>query len=72
MGEQKAYGKAWSAHKQRLAIDLNLFSPEGEFLRSTTDHEQFGSYWEALSEDNVWGGRFDDGNHYSKRYNGIA
>ena len=73
MGEQGPYGRAWSAHKQRLAIDLNLFSPEGEYLTSTDDHEQFGRYWVALSpDDNVWGGDFDDGNHYSKRYNGIA
>ena len=71
MGTKLTYGRAKSAHKQRLAIDLNLFK-DGEYLTSTEDHRQFGEYWKALHEDNVWGGDFDDGNHYSKRHKGIA
>ena len=31
MGEYIAYGRRWSAHKQRLAIDLNLFL-DGKYL----------------------------------------
>ena len=70
-GESGPYGEAWSAHKNRLAVDFNLFR-DGEFLQSTKDHEPLGDYWKTLDEQNVWGGDFDDGNHYSKRYSGIA
>jgi len=65
------YGQTWSAHKQRLAVDFNLFI-NGEYKTSTEDHAPLGEYWMTLDPDNVWGGNFDDGNHYSRRYNGIA
>jgi hypothetical protein len=65
------YGEAWSAHKYRLAVDFNLFI-DGDYQTSTAAHHQLGEYWESLNEDNVWGGRFDDGNHYSRMYNGIS
>lgn len=71
MGEPSPYGRSKSAHKQRLAVDFNLFK-NGEYLTSTEDHRPLGEKWESIREDNVWGGRFDDGNHYSKKYNGIA
>ena len=71
MGEDKAYGRPTSAHKQRLAIDLNLFL-DGKYLSTTEAHRLFGEFWEGMTQDNVWGGRFNDGNHYSRRYNGIA
>ena len=79
MGVMGVYGRAKSAHKQRLAIDLNLFKG-GEYLSTTEDHRPIGEYWKALHEDNRWGGDFDfdgdghgdDGNHYSKWYGGIA
>lgn len=71
MGEPGPYGRPRSAHKQRLAVDLNLFR-DGEYLSTTEAHRPFGDYWCALHEDNVWGGEFDDGNHYSRRYGGIA
>ena len=71
MGDQGAYGRPYSAHKQRLAVDLNLFK-DGIWLRSTKAHEPFGAYWIALDSDNVWGGDFNDGNHYSRRHGGIA
>lgn len=53
-----------SLHCQRLAIDLNLFSPEGKYLTQTKDYEQFGIFWESLHPENRWGGRFKDGNHF--------
>jgi len=68
MGERKCYGQAKSAHKQRLAIDLNLFKND-EPLSETKDHESLGIFWEGLG--GTWGGRFEDGNHYSLEYNGI-
>jgi hypothetical protein len=73
MGEQGPYGRPMSAHKQRLAIDLNLYK-DFQYQTTTKAHEPFGQYWEALHPDNVWGGGFrsPDGNHYARRYGGIA
>ena len=68
MGVRKSYSHPRSAHKQRLAIDLNLFR-DGEYLESTEDHRPLGEWWE--SQGGVWGGQFDDGNHYSLEYGGI-
>lgn len=62
MGEKKGYGSANSFHKQRLAIDLNLFK-DGAFLGFTEAHKPLGEWWE--SQGGTWGGRFNDGNHYS-------
>jgi len=57
-----------SLHCKRLAIDINLFNPQGEFLSKSEDHTLFGEYWESLSPLNRWGGRFKrvDGNHYER------
>ena len=68
LGETKGYGLPSSAHKSRLAIDLNLFK-NGVFLESTNDHLPLGEYWESIG--GSWGGRFKDGNHYSLQFNGI-
>lgn len=64
MGEKKGYGAAKSFHKQRLAIDLNLFK-DGRLLEDTEEHRPLGEWWEA--QGGTWGGRFKqpDGNHYS-------
>lgn len=56
------YGHPKSFHKQRLAVDLNLFR-NGHYLSSTVAHEPLGLYWESIG--GSWGGRFEDGNHYS-------
>lgn len=69
VGEKNGYGRASSNHKVRLAIDLNLFK-DGVYLTKTEDHKQFGEFWETLDPDCAWGGRFQDGNHYSMKYNG--
>lgn len=61
------YGSKNSLHKLRLAIDLNLFK-DGKYLTSTEDHLFLGEYWESLG--GSWGGRFNDGNHYSLEHNG--
>lgn len=71
MGEEGPYGRTRSAHKQRLAVDFNLFI-DGRYRSDSAAHEPLGMFWEGLTEGNVWGGRFNDGNHYSHRYNGIA
>ncbi len=51
-----------SLHYSRLAIDLNLFK-NGKYLTETEDHKQLGEFWESIG--GSWGGRFNDGNHYS-------
>lgn len=62
LGVKKGYGAARSYHKRRLAIDLNLFR-EGIFLQDTEAHQKLGEWWE--SQGGTWGGRWNDGNHYS-------
>lgn len=71
IGKRKkgSYGKKYSNHKSRLAIDLNLFK-NGRYLTKTSDHKKLGEYWEKLHPLTCWGGRFDDGNHYSMEHEG--
>lgn len=69
IGTRMGYGESRSAHKQRLAIDLNLFR-NGRFLTDTESHRPLGEWWEA--QGGVWGGRFQDGNHYSLEHDGIS
>jgi hypothetical protein len=69
LGVRKAYGRANSLHKQKLAIDLNLFK-DGKYLQKTEDHRPLGEYWESLHDLCSWGGRFNDGNHYSLAHAG--
>ena len=61
-GERKNYSSPNSLHKVRLAIDFNLFR-NGKYLTSSEAHEPLGVYWESIG--GTWGGRFNDGNHYS-------
>ena len=63
-----SYGHQNSLHRKRLAVDLNLFI-NGEWQQSTESHTPLGEYWESIG--GTWGGRFDDGNHYSLEYNGM-
>ncbi|MEY0965508.1 M15 family metallopeptidase [Providencia alcalifaciens] len=57
-----------SLHTQRLAVDFNLFK-NGVWLTKSTDHQPLGEYWESIG--GTWGGRFNDGNHYSLAHNGV-
>lgn len=68
-GKGLGYGNASSCHKLRLAIDLNLFR-DGVFLTTTEAHRQLGEWWEQQHELARWGGRFQDGNHYSFEHGG--
>lgn len=68
MGESQGYGRAKSCHKLRLALDLNLFK-DGQYLTATKDHQPLGEKWESMG--GSWGGRFNDGNHYSLEHWGI-
>ena len=60
-------GRKTSLHKEKLAIDINLFK-DGVYLQETNDHLALGEFWESI--DGAWGGRFNDGNHYSLEYQG--
>lgn len=68
VGVKKGYGHAKSCHKIRLAIDLNLFK-DGEYLEGSDAHRPLGEWWEA--QGGTWGGRFNDGNHYSLEHEGM-
>ncbi len=67
IGEKKGYGRSKSNHKIRLAVDFNLFK-DGKYLTKTEDHKPLGEYWESIG--GAWGGRFNDGNHYSLEHQG--
>jgi hypothetical protein len=66
VGTKLGYGHANSNHKNRLAVDFNLFK-DGVFLQTSDDHKPLGEFWESLHPLCRWGGRFKspDGNHYS-------
>lgn len=70
MGVKKSYSLASSNHKQRLAVDFNLFV-NGEYI-SDGNHSAYidlGQYWESIG--GTWGGRFGDANHFSLEHNGV-
>lgn len=61
-----------SLHTSRLAIDLNLFL-DGQLLTKSEDYKTLGEWWELNSTPDYqccWGGRFNDGNHFSISHNG--
>ena len=67
VGSKESYSSSQSLHKSRLAIDLNLFR-DGKYLTATEDHKPLGEFWESIG--GTWGGRFNDGNHYSMEHQG--
>ena len=68
IGEKKGYGHAKSCHKLRLAIDLNLWK-DGVYLTATEAYKEIGLIWERMG--GTWGGRFEDGNHFSLEHQGM-
>ena len=70
LGAKGPYGNKFSCHKIRLAIDINLFK-DGVYLTKTEDHQPIGEWWEKQHPMCCWGGRFDDGNHYSVTHEGM-
>ena len=67
VGQKKSYSSANSLHKERLAVDFNLFK-DGVYLTRTEDHRPLGEFWESIG--GTWGGRFNDSNHYSLEHGG--
>jgi len=63
-----------SLHLIKLAIDLNLFDKNGNYLTKTEDYSELGMYWKSLNPKNRWGGdsKFRaDGNHFSMAPDGV-
>jgi len=61
-------GIVHSQHCRRLAIDLNLYTKEGEYLKDDVHYKKLGTYWESLNKKNRWGGTFkqDDADHFER------
>ena len=61
-----------SLHYKGLAVDFNLYRRDAAgkwvYLQDTSDHKPLGEFWETIGGD--WGGRFEDGNHYSLGHGG--
>lgn len=57
-----------SLHTLRLAVDFNLFI-NGQYREDTPSYLPLGEYWESIG--GTWGGRFNDGNHFSLAHNGV-
>lgn len=51
-------GIVHSQHIKRLAVDLNIFDPEGKLLTTNEQYQQFGDFWESICNANRWGGYF--------------
>lgn len=64
---KRGLGIKRSLHCDRLAIDINLFK-DGVYLTSSEAHRPLGLWWESIG--GSWGGRFQDGNHYSLAHEG--
>ena len=56
-----------SLHLIRLAVDFNLFVG-GSYKTDTPSYKPLGEYWESIG--GAWGGRFNDGNHFSLEHQG--
>jgi hypothetical protein len=53
-------GLSWtmkSKHMQRKAIDLFVFI-DNKYKTDCDSYRKLGDYWESLSENNTWGGRW--------------
>lgn len=62
------YSHKKSLHKIRLAIDLNIFKNEKQ-ITDGMQFEDLGLFWEKIG--GTWGGRFEDGGHFSIEHEGM-
>ncbi len=67
-GERRSYSHPKSLHKQRLAVDFNLFR-DGKWLITVPDYLPLGEFWESIG--GSWGGRFNDAPHFSLEHEGM-
>lgn len=58
-----------SQHCKRLAIDLNIFTVDGTYVKDAAVYKKFGDYWRTLDKDNQWGGCFKrvDSDHFEMK-----
>ena len=59
-----------SSHIQKLAIDLFIFSPSGQWVQDKKTLQRFGDFWESLDPKNEWGGNwtsFLDTQHFGRK-----
>ena len=49
---KEGLGIAHSKHCERLALDLNLFDSNGNFIHDDDMYKQFGTYWQNLNISN--------------------
>lgn len=47
-----------SLHCKRLAIDINFFDENGQYIATGEKLKELGDYWESLDKKNRWGGYF--------------
>ena len=66
-------GIANSLHCEKLAIDINLFMPDGTYITDDRGHKDLGAWWKTNGPNYKWGGDFEkkDFNHYSISPDGI-
>jgi hypothetical protein len=67
MGVKLGYGHAKSAHKLKIAIDLNLFVG-GELVKDARGHDELHTWWRSIGGAASIPG---DSNHYSLEYQGM-
>ncbi len=48
--------------------DVNVFA-KGTYLQDGSQYADLGEYWESIG--GAWGGRFQDGNHFSFAHGGF-
>ena len=61
------YGHKDSLHRERLAVDLNLFK-DGFYIATDEAHAPLHDFWDSLGgAERIKG----DGNHYSLSYKGM-
>lgn len=65
----KGVGIVNSLHCKKLAIDIILFQ-DGKPFWDTEEYRRLGMYWEGLDTLCRWGGRFNDGGHFSITHGG--
>lgn len=71
LGAKVGYGNAFSCHKLRLAIDLNLFRDGAYITTETPEYLALGEWWERQHQFSAWGGRWADPNHFSFVHEGV-
>ena len=60
-----------SLHTKRLAIDLQLFDAQGNWIQDTNAYQVVGEYWERIAAEHCAGFRFGDPPHLSITYQGV-